>query len=526
VQVASLTYGNASGLASNFTLVNGYTQIIASAKSISGFAPEKFALVLTNFHNPFAGSWGVELVGGTNLALVYSPLITNTAPTTGGLSDPSFEAGLQWSMPRNRNVQGNPATTWKSYAVFYTYNGTEPTTNSLAVVFTNGPASIGDITTTSLGITNLAFDTDIRMAVASMDVLGRFGPISAVVTQRTANFVLTQAVASAASGVMVRWEQRANMPYDVLYQDAASWTDGLANNWQWMATVTNDFAEDLGDVGRPSVPMLGPGTTRFYRVTRKDHWRGLWQPRTASRDIYVARNLRLMPGENWYSLPAMPDDNTIAAVFGTDRLPTDPNPALCMHISWYSGGTANGEANKTAYLSAANQWVYTLGGVGNADTDRVAVAEGFVIEWPGSSATGLVVVGRLTTNSYSATAYGGNKNNLLSYTTPNRPRVRDLGLREAGFRSAAAYNQFTTPDELRILSNTNGNGALTSPRLRIWLKVTATETNFYHVGGGTANNVTLDPDEVLIWWNRGVSDQTWTVNPLNRYSIPTPLMSP
>lgn len=526
VQVASLTYDNGSGVASNFVLVNGYTQILASASDIIGFDAAKFQVQATNFHNPYAGAWSIERVGGTNLALVYAPVLTNITATTNGLTEPSFEAGIQWAMPTHRNVQGNPNSGWKSYAVFYTYDGSEPTTNSAVVVHTNGPAALTNVTATGIGITNLSFDTEIRMAAASLDKDGRFGPISAVVTQRTADFAVTQGVVSANSGVLVRWAQRAGVPYDVLYQDAAGWTDALTNSWQWLATVTNQFVEDLGEGGRPSVPDMSAGLTRFYRVTRRDLWQPGRAPRTASREIYVARNLRLMPGENWYSLPAVPDDSTIAAVFGTNRLPAAATPALATRISWYGGGTASGGASKTAYLSTSNRWVYSLGGTGVADTDRVALAEGFALELPGTQATGVVVVGRLTTNSISATVYGGNRFNLLSYAAPNRPRVRDLGLREAGFRSAAAYNQFTQPDELRILSNTNGNGSMTSPRLRIWLKVTASETNFYHLTGGTANNTTLEPDDVLIWWNRGGADQAWTAHPTNRYRVPTPQMTP
>ena len=526
VQVTSLTYGNGSGVASNFVLVNGYTQILASASGVSGFDAARFRVETTNFHNPYAGVWSVELVGGTNLALVYSPQITNTLGTTNGLAEPAFEAGLQWTAPGHRNVQGNPAAPWKSYAVFFTVDGTTPTTNSPAVTFTNGPAALTNITTTGLALTNLSFDTEVRLAVASRDTLGRLGPLSAVVTQQTAGFALTQGLVAAESAVVLGWPARPAVDYDVIFQDAPSWADTLTNGWALLEHVAGPVAADTGSLARLPPLELAGGISRFYRVTRRDYWQTGRAVRTASREVFVARSLRLQPGENWVSLFATPEVATLAGIFGTNRLPAGGSPATATRVSWYGGGTSNGQPVATAYLSSLQRWVYSLGGAGVADTAAVALTEGFLVEVPGAAATNLVLGGWLTTNAQSTTVRGDNRFNLLSYPSPRRMRVRDLGLREAGFRAAAAYNQFTQPDELRVLNNTNGNGSATSPRLRVWLKVTASETNFYVVNGGLANNTLVEPDEVLIWWSRGVGDQTWTANPTNFYRSPTPQMTP
>ena len=44
--------------------------------------------------------------------------------------------------------------------------------------------------------------------------------------------------------------------------------------------------------------------------------------------------------------------------------------------------------------------------------------------------------------------------------------------------------------------------------------------------GANVNNRLIEPDESLIWWNRGTSNTTWTVNPLNFYQSPGRQMNP
>ena len=126
----------------------------------------------------------------------------------------------------------------------------------------------------------------------------------------------------------------------------------------------------------------------------------------------------------------------------------------------------------------------------------------------------------------TAAVAASNAYNMLSCSLPRRMRVRDLGLIEAGFRGAPARNEVNKPDELRVLNNAAGNGSMTSPRLRVWLKVTASETNFYTDVGAPANNLYVEPDELLIWWNRGTSPQTWTVTPTNFYTLPSKNITP
>jgi hypothetical protein len=73
VRVASLTYENISGIASNFDATLGHTQLIASAVSISGFATNKFVLDLASFGSSYDGLWKLAQMDSTNIAIVYFP---------------------------------------------------------------------------------------------------------------------------------------------------------------------------------------------------------------------------------------------------------------------------------------------------------------------------------------------------------------------------------------------------------------------------------------------------------------------
>ena len=72
IRVTSLSAAGVNGAALNFNSATTYTQLIASAVSISGFSPGAFVVDTSGFLNDIiVGS--VELVGGTNLAVVLAP---------------------------------------------------------------------------------------------------------------------------------------------------------------------------------------------------------------------------------------------------------------------------------------------------------------------------------------------------------------------------------------------------------------------------------------------------------------------
>jgi hypothetical protein len=478
---------------------------------------------------PLDRTMGPSLPVGARFDFTPPPLVTGCAVNT-NVTDTETELGLAWSgfcTNAGDRSDGTLLSPWASYVIFYTGDGSQPDTNSSQLsIFNGGPVNLGTNTTTSLVVSNLGFDTEYHFRVAGLDRAGNLGPLSATVTGATELFVVTQGVVRASNQVELAWTRSATQAvYDIIWQDAVSWNDSLSNQWAWMSTVTNSWGLDAGSTNRVSPYSLN-STLRFYRVAREGQWQASNGTRRASVQIHVANTWRLREGENWLTLVSVPETNTIAGVFGTNLLPAGSSPANASRISWFSGGTSNGSADVTVYLSSTGRWVYSAGGVGVADERPVPLGEGFLVELPaGAAPRNLLAMGEVLTNSVSATAYGNSRFSVLSLPIPQRVRVRDLGLAAMGFRGAAAYNNFTKPDELRVLVNTNGNGSATSPRLRIWYNTS--NSNYYDVTtGANVNNRLIEPDESLIWWNRGTSNTTWTVNPLNFYQAPGRQMNP
>jgi hypothetical protein len=187
--------------------------------------------------------------------------------------------------------------------------GVELSTNRLTS--TNGPANLSVWNTTSMIISNLDFDTTYRVRIAGRDLAGNIGP-EVVVTGETVRFVVTQGLArvettySTSNQVDVYWLASSNKVYDVLYTDSPSLQDNLTSTWKLLSTVTNSWMFDNGGTGPDGDVRIGPSlnqhTIRFYRVSRKDVWRTNVSPRRASVEVYAAKPIRLVPGENWVSL--------------------------------------------------------------------------------------------------------------------------------------------------------------------------------------------------------------------------------
>lgn len=522
-------FGGAAPVATNEgSTVAGLTTVAVAA--VEGWVTGHVVAVDNDLdRGPLDRTIGPSLPVGARFDFTPPPLVTGCAVNT-NVTDTETELGLAWTgfcANAGDRSDGTLLSPWASYVIFYTGDGSQPDTNSSQLsIFNGGPANLATNTTTSLTVSNLGFDTEYHFRVAGLDRAGNIGPLSATVTGATELFVVTQGVVRASNQVELAWTRSATQAvYDIIWQDAVSWIDGLTNQWAWMSTVTNSWGVDAGATNRVSPYSLN-STLRFYRVAREGHWQVSNGVRRASVQIHVANTWRLREGENWLTLVSVPETNTLAGVFGTNLLPAGSSPATASRISWFSGGTSNGSADVTVYLSSTGRWVYSAGGVGVADDRTVPLGEGFLLELPaGAAPRNLLAMGEVLTNVVSATAYGNGRFSVLSLPIPQRVRVRDIGLAAMGFRGAAAYNNFTKPDELRVLVNTNGNGSATSPRLRIWYNTS--NSNYYDVTtGANVNNRLIEPDESLIWWNRGTSNTTWTVNPLNFYQSPGRQMNP
>jgi autotransporter-associated beta strand protein len=460
----------------------------------------------------------------TRLDLTPPARVANFVGTNG--LDESSEVTLNWTALTNaghRASDGDPLSPWRTYYVFYTTNA-NVTTNDASVSFTNaGYGALNTNTATTIMLTNLEFDTTYRFVIAGQDRAGNLGPLSDTTEVTTLSFIVTQGLVNATGQVNVSWKAATGRVYDVLWEDALGFDNTTTSLWTrlWtnmMGRVTNSWLLDTGDTNRVVPRELG-ATMRFYRVSREGQWATNASIRRASKEIYVAKSWRLAPGENWLSMPFLPDTNrfTVKEVFGTNLLPRGATVAQSTKISWYghtlgSSTNSSGVATNVIWLSSTQRWYYAwpaqfAGQV--ADDFVVPTNEGFNIEIPTTVSTQqYVMAGRLPTNIMTMTIYGatGQTNySILSWGTPYRVKVKELGLIGAGFTGGV---NVTRSDEIRILDNSRGFGSRMTPKARIWRN---NSTNFYLSPSGVlANDYIIEPgDAVIIVRKRGPS-LMWT----------------
>ena len=468
--------------------------------------------------------------------------VTGLTATNG--FDDTAEISLAWTgaCPNagNRMSDNTPLSPWHSYVVYYTDGPTGPTTNDPYIAYdaNDGPSTMATNTTTSLMLSNFVSGADYRLAIAGVDRAGNIGQLSDTVLVSVANFVVTQGVVavSASNRVEISWIAKTNEAgditrvFDALYFDSrGGFANATSNSWALLGEVTNSWVHDTGSVARVS-PYSMTSTMRFYRAAIKDAWHLTNHIRRASQQIYVSKSVPLVPGENWLSLFAIPDEDTVAGIFGTNRLPASSSIANAARITWYGGATPSGNPVKTIYLSASNRWIYSLGGSGIADNMQVPLGEGFNVELPSTApARNLIMIGQLPTNPVTQTIAARTNFNIVSCPLPRRMKISELGLMEAGFQAGTnPLAVVQSADELRILNNASGNGSMTSPRLSVWVqKIGSGAANYCKVGGFTsAGNEYVEVDETIIWLRRGSQNTTWTNDPARFYSVPGKNMNP
>lgn len=469
--------------------------------------------------------FGASVTFTTKIDRTPPARVSNFVATIAGVADDSSEIKLLWTGLTNAGIRadGDPLSPWKSYVIFYTTDGTSPSTNGLRLWTDNGHAELGTNTIQELVLSNLNYDTEFRFGIAGLDTAGNYGEVSLIVTQRTGGFVVTQGLVTASSGVVTHWTMRTNLAYDVLYQDATSWSDLLTNGWKLLATVTNSFPEDTGTVSR-TAPQGLVNTMRFYRVAGADVWQTNNPIRRASREIYVTKTLTLVPGENWVSLFFEPDNNRVADVLGTNRLPAGETIANATKISWYSAANS-AVATSVVWLADSGNWTYSVGGSGPANDKALPLVEGFNIEIPGSATQRLTLVGVLTTNARVHTvgsgAAGTNETfHVRSLQIPRWTSIAQTGLKSSGLVSGINP---TVADEIRILSNVGGVGTKVSPAYRIWLRSTD-NTWRYTPGNLNAEGHVFEPGQTLIIVRHNAGTATIT-NALH-YTIPGKNINP
>jgi hypothetical protein len=396
----------------------------------------------------------------TKLDLTDPLALANASNDTTDVNvDETEELKVAWTVAADeataagKRGDGTALSPWGSYIITYhELNDLGQELNTGTVTSANGPTNLAVWNTTSVIVSNLDFDTSYRIRIAGRDAAGNIGP-ETVVTGETVRFVVTQGLArvestfSTSNQVDVYWLASTNKVYDVLYTDSMSLRDNLTNTWKLLSTVTNSWMFDNGGTGPDGDVRVGPAsnqsTIRFYRVSRKDVWRTNNAVRRASVEVYAAKSVRLVPGENWVSLFAIPDTSTVAYVLGTNRLVGGTSIVDSPKISWFtstSGGTTNQSrrGHQCHLLSPAVEiGCIGLGGVGSANQKLMPQNQGFLFELPpGAQTQRLVVIGLVPTQAVVQTIGGGsvasNNIHVLSYTFPQRTKMKDAGFIGSG----------------------------------------------------------------------------------------------
>jgi uncharacterized repeat protein (TIGR01451 family) len=371
--------------------------------------------------------------------------------------------------------------------------------------------------------TTVVSDIDTIVNNACVTTASDSNGLCSSVSRDVSMVLLTQGVTIAAgstAGVHLAWTastegQVVVKDYDLIYVDnlTPGFNPQLTNNWAWATTVTNSHYLDMGSGFRVPPTQIG-NNMRFYRVARKDTWKPEKKPRFASKEVYVAKCLNLQEGENWVSLFAVPDSNTLARVFGTNALPGGTQISDSTRIEWY-GPTQAGNATNVVWLSSSGHWLSSTGGIVNHM--RLPLHEGFnLILPPGASNRKVVLVGRVPTNASAQAGHqlqvkGSGIYNVVSINLPYRMKVGQSGLRQAGFKGAdpgKAVNP-NNSDELRILQR--GPGSLGSPRVRILMDGNG-QFVYWSGGSGSAENYEMDVDDAIIVYTRTSSnDLMWNL---------------
>lgn len=401
------------------------------------------------------------------------------------------------------------------------------------------PVLVSNLTLTSGKFIEITFTSKVTFADYLVNTAVVYSALDTNGIQSfTSNFVgeiaMTQGmvvVESGAPAIRVGWSAYADeqgqviKDYDVLYvDDYTGFHAELTNSWEWVATIRNSVLTDTGGVSRPHPAQIG-NKMRFYRASFKDTWSEEKDVRYASKEVYAAKCVDLEPGENLISLFAIPDDNRIAAVLGTNRLPAGDTLATSARVEWYNSGGQN-DATNVVWLSDAGVWQFVTGGI--ADDLPLPLHRGFnLILPPGSTNTDLLLVGRLPTNAapefgHAVPIEGQQAYNIVSYNVPLRVKLKDSGLRESGFTGTPGFFNPLFSDEIRIM--TRGGGSLASPKARILMNKDGL-FQFWTGGTGLAEDYILEPDDAIVIHTRR-SPSNWTWNITLPYPPPTVYMDP
>ncbi|MCS6770501.1 MAG: hypothetical protein NZ740_00565 [Kiritimatiellae bacterium] len=488
------------------------------------------------------------------------PAVQDVDIVSDPLIDDATEMRIEWTPASSnaheaagwRTLDQEPLSPWDTYVIrVYQYDTNGNPVSTTLLTRTSGYPELASNNTTTIIISNLLEDTDYGILISGRDRAGNEGP-GLLITGRTesASFGIVQGIAVSGSPTNVIHLTVTGTPnkvYDVVYVDALSFTNGLSNEWDIIWSVTTTPISVLTDVGgfnatnrfRP-VPEAMGRTMRFYRVAGQQKWKaGVHPQRRSSPAVYVKKTLRLVPGENWHSLFFEPDTNTVAHIFGLDRLPASLTYANATRIYWFAptniGGTYNFATNVIGLYGdgISNTWRRWTNDWGpSANEMPVPLHQGFMIELPSSAPTTMLsLVGRVKTNSIVVQIPGrppGASNDyywIMSWNYPYRLSLNEMSLAGSGISATPLPTQ---SDEIRILRN-RGMGSVEHPKIRARMtnqwnwRIFAYSTNEFS-SPPNPNTKVIEPDDAIIFVRRTTNTIYWT----NKfyYSVPGTQFNP
>ncbi|MBE0540497.1 MAG: DUF4082 domain-containing protein [Verrucomicrobia bacterium] len=201
--------GAAPGLAANFDPNNSYTWTIASGGSVSGFAPEEFAIDASAFQNDLGvGVFSVEQVGGNLLLKFTSELIVTTTNLPGAVTNIAYSATLTAS-------GGPPPYTWSII------DGSLPpglSLNAGSGAITGVPTAAGvyafvaQVADATLQTTNKPLSITIALPAPILVLTNTANPFTAYYSE----ILLTEGLNSFALGDIAAVSEAMLSPYDVI----------------------------------------------------------------------------------------------------------------------------------------------------------------------------------------------------------------------------------------------------------------------------------------------------------------------
>ena len=438
-----------------------------------------------------------------------------------GALDDTSEIDLNWTPLADA---GNAALSpWDTYRVFYTQDAGDPTTNDI-YFDASTYADLATNATATLTLQGLSMGSEYRLAVAGLDRAGNLGPISGVQTVTLGQIVITQAFANAQSQPVLNWFGNPAAFYDVIYADATGYAATINTQWKLAKTVlgtsfTDEGGVDEGTANERVAPMNLPNKwMRFYRVAVANAWvpTALRQG-GATTSVVIALKTALSNGYNFVGMGMTPSDNTLAGVFGTNRLPAGTMLADSTSISVYES-TPTGQARTNAWwLHGTDGWRYEFGAA-SANTQALPYPlAGYNVTIPSHATptTNLLMVGLVPWTNPPSIAISSGHYHIVSLNLP-RPTRMD----ETGFKDVLRWGgALLAADEIRILQR--GLGPFGAPVARFFVNTTG---QYRRATGGIssvpANDYLIQPDDAVILYTPR------STNTLMNWTMPLPFTPP